>query len=66
MAVGKSLMGQLLKMLSFKDFVGASRQRQRDGDAERLRGLKVQEQFDLGGLLHGRSAGFAPFRIRPA
>src|SRR5262249_5622555 len=37
---------------SFKDFVGAARQRQRDRDAERLGGLEVEEQLDLGGLLN--------------
>jgi hypothetical protein len=37
---------------SFKDFVGAAGHGQRDGDAERLGGLEVQEQFNFGGLLH--------------
>jgi hypothetical protein len=36
---------------SFKDFVGAAGQRQRYGDAERLGGLEVDNQFHLGGLL---------------
>ena len=44
-------------VLSFKDFVGTAGQRQWDGDAERLGGLEVQEQFDLSGLLNWQVGG---------
>jgi hypothetical protein len=35
----------------FYDLVGGAAQRQRNGDAERLRSLEVKDQLDLGGLL---------------
>ena len=38
-------------------------QRRRDRQAERFGGLEVDHQLELGGLLTGTSAGFAPFRI---
>jgi hypothetical protein len=36
---------------SFDHLVGAARQRQRDRNAERLGGLEVDEELDLGCLL---------------
>src|SRR5215211_5396917 len=36
----------------FDHLVGAAAQRQRNSDAERLGGLEVDDQLDLGGLLH--------------
>ena len=36
---------------SFDHLVDAREQRERDGEAERLRSLEVDEQLDLGGLL---------------
>jgi hypothetical protein len=44
--------------------VGAHEQRERDGEAERLRSLEVDEQLGLGGCSTGRSAGFVSLRIR--
>jgi hypothetical protein len=35
----------------FDHLVGAAGQRQRDGDAERLGGLEIEDQFNLCGLL---------------
>jgi hypothetical protein len=37
--------------VSLDHLVGASRQRKRDSDAERLGGLEVQEQFNFRALL---------------
>jgi hypothetical protein len=49
----------------FDHFVGAAKQRQRRGDAERLGGLEVDDQLDLRDLLDRKSAGFSPLRMRP-
>ena len=35
-------------------------------EAERLGGLQVDDELELGRLHTGRSAGFAPLRMRPA
>jgi hypothetical protein len=41
--------------------VGGGQQRFRDGQAERLGGLKIDDELDFCGLLHCRSAGFSPW-----
>ena len=38
----------------FDQLVGGDKQALRDGDAERLRCLEIDNQFDLGGLLDGK------------
>jgi hypothetical protein len=42
---------------SFNHFVGAGEQRGRDGEAEHLRGPKINNQLQLGRKLHGQIAG---------
>src|SRR4029450_11236477 len=37
----------------FDHLVGAAKERLRNSEAERLRGLQVNEQLDFSGLLHG-------------
>src|SRR5215470_2021677 len=37
---------------SFDDLIRSQQQRLRDGQAERLRGLEVDDQFEFRGLLH--------------
>ena len=53
--------------LLFDHLVGAGEQREWHGEAERLGGLEVYHQLELArlGCWTGRSAGFAPLRIRP-
>jgi hypothetical protein len=46
---------------SFDHLVGAHEQRERDGEAERLRSLEVDEQLDLGGLLEREISGLRVF-----
>jgi hypothetical protein len=41
----------------FDQFVGANEQRRRDGYADRLRGLEVDDEIEFGGLLHRKIAG---------
>jgi hypothetical protein len=41
----------------FDDFVSASKQRGRNGEAERLRRSHVQYELELDRLLNGKSAG---------
>ena len=43
------------------EFVGSGQQRFRDGQAERLRGLKVEHHFEAGRLLDRQFAGFLAF-----
>jgi hypothetical protein len=49
----------------FDHLVGASEQGERHGDAERLRPLQVDNQLDLGRLLHRQVGTFSPFKMRP-
>jgi hypothetical protein len=50
----------------FDHRVGATLQRLRYGNAERLCGLEIDDQFDFLVCTTGRSAGFSPLRIFPA
>ena len=50
----------------FDDVVGCEQQLRRYGQPERLGGLYIDDELELFGLHTGRSAGFAPFRTRPA
>ena len=45
------------------DVVGPEQERLRDRQAERLRGIQIDDQLELCGLFDGRSAGLAPLRI---
>jgi hypothetical protein len=47
-----SALGQKRTYDLFDHLVGAAEKRHRDCEAERLGGLEVQDQFDLGRLLH--------------
>jgi len=49
---------------SLDHVVGAQQERSREGQAEGLRGLEVDDQLELGGLLDRQIGGLAPFRIR--
>ena len=51
---------------SLDHFVGATEERWRQGKAERLGSLKIDDQIELVGACTGRSAGFAPRRMRSA
>ena len=44
--------------------VGCGQQGLRDGEAQGLGGLEVDDQLDLVGTCTGRSAGFSPLRMR--
>src|SRR5215470_16871618 len=46
----------------FDDFVGGGEQRRRHGQAERLGRLDVDNQLELGGLLHRQVGGFLAFK----
>ena len=41
--------------------VGLEEEGRRDGEAERLRGLEVDDQLELGGLLYREVRGFGTF-----
>ena len=63
--------GEFLKLIAarrkwlFDHFVGDGEQVWRDVDAERSRRLQVDDELKFGRLGTGRSAGFAPLRMRP-
>ena len=46
---------------SFDQFVSANEERQRHVEPERLGGLEIDNQLDLGGLLHGEISRFRSF-----
>src|ERR1700686_2600634 len=46
---------------SLDHLVGGRQQRFRDGEAEGLGGLEVDDQFELGGLLHRQIGSFLAF-----
>src|SRR5262245_102421 len=46
----------------FYDFVGDGEQRRRNGETECVRGLQVQEQLELGRLLHWKISRFRPLK----
>jgi hypothetical protein len=49
----------------FDHLVRAGDELPRHVKAERLGGLEVDDQLDLGDCCTGRSAGLAPWRMRP-
>ena len=49
------------RSILFDHFVGAAEQRQWNRDAECLGGLEIDEEFDLGGLLHRQVGRFLAF-----
>ena len=50
----------------FDHLVGAGKQRGRNSEAERVRGLEVNDQLEFWlGRITGRSPGMAPLRICP-
>jgi hypothetical protein len=46
---------------SFDHLVGASEERGRHGQAQRLGGLEIDYQLELGWLLDGQVRGLSPF-----
>lgn len=51
---------KLHKRLSLDNVVRPQQQRRRDSEAERLRGLHVNDQFELGWRLYGQLAWLSP------
>jgi hypothetical protein len=46
------------------DLIGPLQERLRDGESDRLRGLEVDNEVELRGLLDGQVGGLGPLRIR--
>jgi hypothetical protein len=44
----------------FDHLVGTAEQHRWDGKAERLGGLEINDEIELGGLLHGKIGGLCP------
>ena len=55
-----------LKSILFDHLVGEREQRWRHVEAERPRGFGVDTSSNFDACMTGRSAGFAPLRMRPA
>jgi hypothetical protein len=49
---------------SLDDLVDTREDRGRDREAELIRGLEVDDEVEFNRLLEGKSAEFAPFKIR--
>jgi hypothetical protein len=47
----------------FNHLVSGGQHGRRQRDAERLGGLKIDDEFEFGRLFNGKIAGFAPRRI---
>jgi hypothetical protein len=47
------------------DLIGGGQQRFRNGEAERLGSLQVDDQLKLGGLHHGKVGGLGTASIKP-
>ena len=54
-------MGALVEHWLLNDFVGSPQHRLRDRQPERLRGLEVNRQLELRGLLDGEIGGLRAF-----
>src|SRR6266567_4772835 len=51
---------------SLDHLVGAAEQRRRHGDAKRLSGLEIEDQFDFRGLLHRQVGGLLALENAPS
>jgi hypothetical protein len=58
-------MRRITRAASFDHVVGAADQRQRDCKAERLRGLEIDHEVDLGRLQHRQVGGFCALEDAP-
>src|SRR6516225_11730137 len=55
-----------MSVFSLNNLIGSSQQRFRDGDAERLGGLEVDDEFDFRDLLHGEVGRLVAFQNAPS